>query len=110
MIIKNRSLISCYLIIGLSLCLAGCAGNMVKPFVNPQYGMTKQQMLELIGTPGSIEIYKKTDESRVEFYIYSRKYGSSQTIVPVCLINNKVVGWGKSYYEDHVSQDDIRIK
>jgi hypothetical protein len=110
MIINNKSLVSLYLSIGLCLCLIGCASNRVMPFVDPQYGMTKQQMLGMIGRPESIEIYKKSDQSRVEFYIYSRKYGSSQTIVPVCLINNKVVGWGKSYYEDHISQDDIRIK
>ena len=32
--------------------------------------MTKQQMIDLLGKPDSIEIYKKTDLTRVEFYIY----------------------------------------
>jgi len=102
-----------FLIIGLFLSLIGCASSsnlMLKPFTEPQYGMTKLQMLDLLGKPDSIEIYKKTDLIRVEYYIYHREYSSSRENVPVCLINNRIVGWGKSYYEDHVSQDDIRIK
>ena len=102
-----------FLIIGLCLSLIGCAqlpNKGEKPFVDPQYGMTKTQMIALLGEPESIEIYKKSDQTRVEYYIYVRKYQSFHAKVPVCLINKRVVGWGKSFYEDHVSQDDIRIK
>src|SRR5665213_1156169 len=100
-----------FLIFGLCICIVGCAHVPIEnPFVEPQYGMTKIQMINSIGDPDSIEIYKKSDLTQVEFYMYSRKYQSSQEKVPVCLINNKVVGWGKTYYEDHVSPDDIRIK
>ena len=101
------------MIIGICLSLIGCApsaGQIVKPYVEPQYGMTKMQMLDLLGKPESIEVYKKSDLTIVEYYIYVRKYQSSETKVPICLINKKIVGWGKSYYEDHVSSDDIRIK
>ena len=91
----------------------GCAHTedlIEKPFVDPQYGMTKKEMTDLIGKPDSIQIYKKTDQTRVEFYIYIKRYPASQEKIPVCLINNKVVGWGKTFYEDHISVDDIRIK
>lgn len=100
-------------LVSLFLCSFGCVPTPVlieRPFVEPQYGMTKMAMLDLLGKPDSIEIYKKTDFSKVEFYIYHIQYQSSLTKVPVCLINNKVVGWGKSFYEDHVTSDDIRIK
>jgi outer membrane protein assembly factor BamE (lipoprotein component of BamABCDE complex) len=101
-------------IVSLCLIFAGCATltskQIEKPFVEPQYGMTKIQLTNLIGRPQAIEIYKKTDLTRVEFYIYERQYQSSQEKVPVCLIDNKVVGWGESYYEDHISPDDVRIK
>ena len=102
-----------FLIIGLCLGLIGCAhtsNKTVNPYAQPEYGMTKMQMLDLMGKPETIEIYKKSDLTRVEYYIYTRKYQSSQARIPVCLINNRVVGWGKTYYEDHVSQYDIRIK
>ena len=101
------------LIIGLCLGLLGCAHlskKQVIPFEELKFGMTKLQMTDLMGEPDAIEIYKKSDQTRMEFYIYPRKYQSSQIKVPVCLVDNRVVGWGKSYYEDHVSQDDIRIK
>ena len=96
------------LIIILCLGIVGCAHvpkRNLKPFVEPHYGMTKPEMLDLLGTPDSIEIYKKIDLTRVEFYMYVRRYKSYQSKVPVCLINDKIVGWGKAYYEDHVSQD-----
>jgi len=101
-----------FVIAGICFSLIGCASSakIVKPFVDPEYGMTKQKMIDLIGMPESIEIYKKLDETKVEFYIYVKQFQDSQLKVPVCLINNKVVGWGKTYYEDHVSQDDVRIK
>jgi len=102
-----------FLILALCLALAGCAtpaSQIVKPFVEPQYGMTKLQMFDLLGKPDHMEIYKKTDLSLVEFYVYIKKYGDSQENVPVCVVGNRVVGWGKTYYQDHVSQDDTRIK
>jgi len=102
-----------YLIIILCLSLFGCAQNpnyVEKPFSEPQYGMTKKQMIDLLGKPESIEIYKKSDLDRIEFYIYVRSNGSTQEKVPVCLMNNKIVGWGETYYEDHISPDDTRIK
>ena len=100
------------LIIGLCLSFLGCASSHheLKPFVEPQYGMKKQQLTDLLGRPESIEIYKKPDQSRQEFYFYLRSSDASQDKVPVCLIDNKVVGWGKAYYDDHVSPDDIRIR
>jgi len=101
------------LIIGLCLGFIGCAhgaDQIAKPFSEPQYGMTKMQMIDLLGKPKRIEIYKKTDLSRVEFDFYVRASGLGQEDVPVCLIANKIVGWGRSYYEDHVSQDDVRIR
>lgn len=112
MMTKRAGMRNC-LIMGVCLSLVGCAlgsGNIVKPFVEPRYGMTKQQMIDLIGKPDSIEIYKKPNTTRVEFYIYVRQYQSSHQKVPVCLIDNRVVGWGKTFYEDHVSMDDVRIK
>ena len=53
-----------FLIIALCLSLVGCAEVSAKtenPFVEPRYGMTKQQMIALLGKPEAIEIYKKSD-------------------------------------------------
>lgn len=100
--------------------VAGCgffASQPAKPFVEPQLGMTKQQLTGTFGQPDSIEIYEKSNKTRVEFYTYVKYYQSQsgdnsvqQEKMPVCLINDRVVGWGKTYYEDHISADDIRLK
>jgi len=99
----------------LILCFSfiGCAHARIeipKPYVDPQYGMTKVELLDLIGKPQSIEIYKKSDQTRMEVYIYVKKYASSELKVPIFLIDNKVAGWGKTYYEDHITLDTTRIK
>ena len=102
-----------FLILGLVFTFIGCAAasrDIVKPFVDPQYGMSKIEMFNLLGKPEKIEIYKETNSTRLEFYFYVRNYQSSQESIPVCIINNKVAGWGKTFYEDHVSLDDTRIR
>jgi len=101
------------LIVGLCLGLAGCASvsdRQIKPFDAPQYGMTRRQLTDTFGKPDSVEIYQKTDKTRVEFDTYVRVFQNSEEKVPVCLIDNKVVGWGKTFYEDHISTDDTRLK
>jgi hypothetical protein len=82
----------------------------VRPFDEPQYGMTKRQLIDMFGKPDSLEIYQKPDKTRIEFDTYVRIFQTSEEKVPVCLIDNKVVGWGKTFYEDHVSPDYVRIK
>jgi hypothetical protein len=98
------------LAIGLFLSIIGCTSLPLKPYVDPQYGMTELQMFNLLGKPDSVEIYQKPDKTRMEVYIYVRNYELPQDKVPVCVIDKKVAGWGKTYYEDHISPDDIRIK
>jgi hypothetical protein len=94
--------------------LIGCAANtsheMRISFVPPQFGETRQQLVLASGKPDTIEIYQKPDKTRIEFYVYVIQYQASQEKVPVCLIDNKVAGWGKSFYEDHISTEDTRIK
>lgn len=106
-------MVKTFLVFFLFFGVLGCAhmeNNVEKIFVDPQYGMSKAQMLDLLGKPRAIEIFKKPNLTREEFYIYVRKHDSSEEKVPVCLIDNKIVGWGKTFYEDHVSLEDVRIK
>jgi len=101
------------IIAALCLCLLGCAHlptSMQKPYSEPQYGMTKIKLWALLGQPQEIEVYKKTDLDILEFDIYIRQDQSSPERIPIGLLNNKVIGWGKTFYEDHISSDDIRLK
>ena len=40
-----------------------------KAFCRPQYGMTKLQLLDLLGKPEVIEIYKKSDQTSLVLYL-----------------------------------------
>ena len=94
----------------LSGCVQTTALQMSKPFTEPSFGMSKDELLALLGKPQELHIYKKKDESLVEFDTYLWQNGDVKESVPICIINKKVVGWGKSYYEDHFDSDDIKIK
>ena len=106
LMIRPFALVLCFMFFG-------CAHEAIviqKSYVDPQYGMTKLQLLDLVGKPESIQVYKRTDGSFLEFYMYTKHYQTSQTTIPVCLAGNKVVGWGESYFQDHISTDEVRIK
>ncbi|MDE2222049.1 MAG: hypothetical protein KGK03_03150 [Candidatus Omnitrophica bacterium] len=99
-------------ILVLSLVFTGCAHLPAreKPLVEPRFGMSKEQLIESMGPPDRTELYKREDQSRYEFDIYIRQYPAGRYVLPVCVTGNKVVGWGRSYYQDHIRPDDIRIR
>jgi len=97
------------IVIVFCLAFAGCVTTQ-KSFGDPQYGMTRVELVKTLGRPRAVEVYRKTDLTELAFYFYVKKYQSSETTVPVCLIDNKVVGWGRSFYEDHVGGDVTRIR
>lgn len=96
----------------LALAVGGCA---TKPMLSYQTntelkpGLTRQQVMGLLGQPPRREVYVKSNQTMVEYLIYPN-VNRYELWTPICFINNRVVGWGKNYYEDHVDSDDIRIK
>jgi len=74
-----------------------------------QPGMSKQQVLAVLGPPRGREVYQKYNDVMVEYLIYDH-FQRYEDKTPICFINNKIVGWGKTFYQDHVSSDDKRLK
>jgi outer membrane protein assembly factor BamE (lipoprotein component of BamABCDE complex) len=77
-----------------------------------QVGMSRQQMLSLMGNPYRREVYGDD-----EFLIYETNHwagiDSSERFTPVHLKNGKVMGWGRNYYDDAIRskvEADINIK
>jgi hypothetical protein len=103
-----------FLIAVLCLNLMGCTAETSRswsqPFTAPQYGMSKESLIDALGKPQLIETYKKRDNTLVVFYLYMRPGGTAYAKFPVCLINDQVAGWGKTYYEDHITEDMTKIR
>ena len=100
------------LLIVLCLSLSACAPAQIIKYQTHMDlfpGLTKQRVLEDMGPPAIRELYRKKDTTLVEFYIY-KSFEPYENLTPICFINNKVVGWGNTFYQDHVSSDDLRLK
>jgi hypothetical protein len=75
-------------------------------------GMTKGQVLETMGPAGKTEGYATKNGGFMEFLFYrnAAAYGSVYTGLnitdkhwtPVCIIDGKLKGWGRNYYDDTI--------
>lgn len=72
-------------------------------------GMSKQQVTSVLGPPNEYERYQKPNTVIVEYLIY-RYFVAYEEKTPICFIDNKLMGWGSTYYLDHVSSEDKRLK
>jgi outer membrane protein assembly factor BamE (lipoprotein component of BamABCDE complex) len=84
-------------------------------FTNVEKGMTKNQILELMGLPEPElnETYKTTNGSRilVFFYFTEIKSGKKEIIekvecTPVVFKDDIVVGWGNEFYQRVINSGD----
>ncbi|OGV31020.1 MAG: hypothetical protein A2020_00090 [Lentisphaerae bacterium GWF2_45_14] len=67
---------------------------------NVRIGMTKQEVLDLMGEPLKNEKFNKPD---IWFYYTNVRWGDSLTVreesTPVVFSEGRVVGWGNDYYK-----------
>jgi hypothetical protein len=89
--------------------IIGCAHAQYQAHMNLQLGMKKQQVLSVLGPPPVRELYKRADRLLIEYLIYT-DFQPYEESTPICFINDRVVGWGTTFYQDHVKSDDVRLK
>lgn len=104
------------------LFLYGCASTMPwdidknrNNLMKIEVGMSKQQVIEIMGQPYNREAYTTPDGSVLEFLIYLTKYTDSGSIsdsdtTPICFLNDKVTGWGRNFYIDQKQRYEIEIQ
>ena len=68
-------------------------------------GMTKDEMLKIMGKPRSSEVYK-IKEAKIELISYLTEtvkfedHIGQKHLTPVALQDDKVVGWGRGYFDN----------
>lgn len=79
-------------------------------------GMNKSDVLKIMGPPDKTESYDLGKGTAVEFYLYETEKRSHQDkdstdvqFTPLAFQNNKLIGWGRNYYEK-VIHHEIDIK
>ena len=100
-----------FLLLLMAVVLVGCGtpagydvhtnnANMAKLSI----GMTKEQILDVMGAAARTESYKSKSGGVMEYLFYRTniplKPDSSWT--PICIIDGKLEGWGRNFYDDTI--------
>ena len=67
--------------------------------------MNESQVIELLGPAAKTEGYETESGGFMKFLFYDTvAFGVVWT--PVCLIDDKLKGWGRNFYDDTIPGDD----
>ncbi len=110
-----------YLIV-MAMLMSGCATSTMpwdidrarNNLMKLELGMSKQEVTSVMGLPYQREAYV-TPEGNVEYLIYLTKYTNKGSIpesdtTPICLLNGKITGWGRNFYEQQKQKYEVEIK
>ncbi len=80
-----------------------------------EVGMSKKEVIDVMGMPYDREVYSAPDGVVLEFLIYLTKYTDSGSIpdrdtTPIGLVNGKVTGWGRNFYISQKQRYEIEVK
>jgi len=120
---RFRSRIRCVWAILVALLLSSCASSSMYPWgidktrerLNDlELGMSKQDVVRLMGRPYSREVFTGRDGETLDFLFYITQYTSSGPIpdsdkTPLCFREGKLVGWGRNFY-DRTEKYDVTIR
>ena len=88
-----------------------------KKMVSLKIGQSKADILAIMGSPTKTECYDLGKGGIVEFYFYRTQGWSNHDLqdtdaqfTPVAFQNEKLVGWGRNYYEKVIRQQiDLKV-
>lgn len=87
-----------------------------KNMLSLKIGQTRGEVLNIMGDPAKTESYDLGNGNVVVFYFYRTEGWSNQTLydtdrqfTPVAFQNDKVIGWGRNYY-DRVIKHQLDLK
>jgi len=87
-----------------------------KKMLSLKIGQSKSEVLSIMGNPAKTESYDLGGGEVIEFYFYrTQGWSTHQTydvdfqFTPVAFHNDKLVGWGRNYY-DKVTRQQLELK
>jgi len=114
---KKISIISLViLILFISInCWQAIQGRNRKNLMKLELGMTKNKVVQVMGTPSLNEAYKTRDEGELAilFYYTNRKWANGNITkdecIPIVFKNGKLIGWGDEFYQN-ILKVEVEIK
>ena len=89
--------------------LSGCYVQNIRDNLNKlEVGMTKAQVLEIMGKP-----YRREAQGQNEWLLYVtamyRGRPESYWLTPLLIEDGKLIGWGKNYWTTREQKYDVKI-
>jgi len=98
------------LLISLAL-VAGCCQTNRANLSKLEVGMSKEQVLDIMGKPRRTEASEKME---VLLYQTEMNYTPHNTFekveTPLLFEDGKLIGWGRSFWDDHIKKYELRIR
>lgn len=105
--------------------VAGCEGSPIrtqpearknrKAMISLSPGITKNDVLEIMGNPRKTELYN-SKENNIEFWFYLiegatiHKGITEVNYTPLVFENGRLIGWGSRYVDEHIKKYELRIR
>ena len=106
--------------------VAGCSGSPIqtqseaeknrKAMISLSPGITKNDVLEIMGKPRKTELYiSKGDNIEYWFYliegttIHDRRMIETN-FTPLVFVNDELIGWGSRYLDEDIKKYELRIR
>jgi hypothetical protein len=105
------------------LLLVGCVSKtrwemsaMQENLLKIQPGMSKEQVVSILGIPSSREVIPDKDGQPIEFLFYQTRFAGDALFVPkdsdltpFMFVQDKLIGWSRNYYDKTIRQE-ITVK
>lgn len=112
-----RKLVKFFTISIIIISVCGCGILEINParmnranMLNLRIGMSKSQVLSLMGTPYKSEAYQVEDKN-LEFWLYRTEAMTSHDFTPLAFENDILIGWGLNYYDNALRiKQNIKIE
>ncbi len=116
---KQHILIS---LTGAAALLSGCVSktrwdiaSTQEKMLQVQLGMSKQEVVSILGTPMSREVLPDKNGVPVEFLQYQTRFAGDAMftatdahMTPFAFVNDKLIGWGRNFY-DRTARHEISV-
>jgi len=106
--------------------VAGCPGSPIqtqseakrnrKAMISLSPGITKNDVLEIMGKPRKTELYiSKGDNLEFWFYLTEGTTIRNRRMIetnftPLVFENGKLIGWGNRHLDEHIEKYELRIR
>ena len=80
---------------------------MQKKLLEVQVGMSREQVVKILGTPDLREVVSDKNGVLIDFYFYQTRFLGDAVIfrpkdtdlIPFAFVDDRLIGWGRSLYD-----------